>query len=74
MKPATKDFFNRIDISLLSDIILAIQESTSKYKEGYGASCPVCNSGRAQVYRKAGDRIRYHVCQKCGLRFKSIEY
>lgn len=42
-----------------------------------GAECPNCRTEKAAVIRTLpweGDiRIRYHHCQSCGMRFKSIE-
>lgn len=34
--------------------------------------CPACNGGRTFTYGKRG-RIRYHRCQHCGKRFRSLQ-
>ena len=42
-----------------------------------GAPCPECGEPKARVRRtlpwEDGVRVRYHDCQRCGVRFKSLE-
>lgn len=34
--------------------------------------CPSCGAGKPRTYSKRG-RVRYHTCQVCGLKFRSLE-
>lgn len=34
--------------------------------------CPTCNSTKPRTYSQHGS-VRYHLCQECGLRFRSRE-
>lgn len=42
-----------------------------------GAPCPKCAAAKCSVVRTlpwdSGTRVRYHVCRRCGIAFKSIE-
>ena len=46
-------------------------------RQAGGAACPNCGEPRARVKRtlpwEDGVRVRYHDCQRCGTRFKSLE-
>jgi len=35
--------------------------------------CPKCHSYRVPVYCSRNLPVRYHKCEECGLRFKSVE-
>lgn len=73
MKASAELVFKNMNLTLLFDIIESIQQATSHFIPGCGAHCPICKKARSPVTRKAGERIRYHVCSRCGLRFKSVE-
>lgn len=46
-------------------------------RQAGGAACPECGKPKARVRRtlpwEDGVRVRYHDCQHCGCRFKSLE-
>jgi YgiT-type zinc finger domain-containing protein len=55
-----------------------------KYERtGDGGTCPNCGEKKCRISRsmpwekvgrgKAVTRVRYHICPRCGTRFKSIE-
>lgn len=57
--------------------IVELIYSLSEYKQGFGAKCPLCNSynspSNSGVKKKANGKLRYHKCQNCGLKYKSLE-
>lgn len=36
-------------------------------------SCPRCGGRHVPAHGKRSERLRYHSCSDCGLRFKSVE-
>lgn len=53
-------------------------EQAVDYHRFHGAICPKCGRARSATYRtmegvEGSARERYHGCQNCGHRFKSVE-
>jgi len=52
-------------------------EGVSYIRIDNGASCPICRMSKAHVTHtlswESSLRVRYHLCRRCGTRFKSIE-